>query len=126
MFSMTHLPPPELLTEEAQALSAAQGLIAAERWGEARQATHRLACIAPSNRQYRALFALVLGYEAEAEGDPRRARAEFRRATTLDPQLAARPEILRRARTTLLDRLLGRSRDRRGDRLRHAGRSSPR
>jgi Flp pilus assembly protein TadD len=108
MISTTPFPPPEPITDEAQAFTAAQRLIAAERWPEARQVAHRLACIAPANRQYRALFALVLGYEAESEGDSRRARAEFRRATTLDPKLAARPEIRRRARASLLDRLFGR------------------
>jgi hypothetical protein len=108
MMSFHTYPPSNHSVDEAQDLVVAQGLIDAQQWNEAKHVVHRLARNDPASRKYRALFALVLGYEAESGGDHRRARAEFRRAVVLDPQLQSRPEIRRRARTSLMDRLFGR------------------
>jgi Tfp pilus assembly protein PilF len=95
--------------DEGEKMRSAQQMIEARHWDDAKQVIYLLARHDPANRKYRALLALVLGYEAEEQGLHTRARSEFRRAVMLDPSLRLRPGVRKRARTSLVERLLGRA-----------------
>ena len=89
----------------------AASLLQAGRFTEARGLLRRLAEASPGVTRYRALLALARGHEAEQAGDRDRARAEWRRALILAPDLDDARRALRRVRGhSLLGRLVNRLR----------------
>lgn len=97
--------------DDASALRRAQHALELQRWSEARELLHQLATRRPSFTQCRALLAYARGQEALQAGDEESARAEWRRALTLDPSLvdAQRALAARPRRRSWVDRLLGRA-----------------
>ncbi len=74
---------------EKSGLDEALELCERERWGEARAELHRLAVAHPKNRELRAHLHYAWGREHLQAGRPDQARAELRRALSIDPAFAA-------------------------------------
>ena len=98
-------------TDETTALRRARQALELQRWTEARELLLQLATQRPGTTKYRALLAYARGQEALTSGDDETARAEWRRALTLDPGLVDAKHALaaRTRRRSWVDRLFGRA-----------------
>jgi|GEM_PF-1723059 len=74
--------------DQTETLRYAERLLHAHRWTDARATLHRLAMSSPGVTRYRVLLAYARGEEHAERGDRDRARAEWRRALTLEPGCA--------------------------------------
>lgn len=102
---------PDRHPDDASTLRRAQQALELQRWTEARELLLQLATRQPATTQYRALLAYARGQEALSSGNEEAARAEWRRALTLDPSLKDAQHALaaRTRRRSWVDRLLGRT-----------------
>lgn len=87
-----------------------QTLLQLQQWTEAKIVARELATQHPHTAHYRALLALARGHEAAVANDHQRAREEWRRALTLEPNLdAAKVALASRAgRRSWVERLFKR------------------
>lgn len=75
------------LTPVEQALEPAMELLRRKLWAEARQALLKLAVADPHEKRYRAYMHYARGRESQEAGKLDEARAEWQRATGIDPDL---------------------------------------
>ena len=77
------------MTQLQGKFKASEELLRRKLWSDARQAFHRLAVAAPTEKRYRAHMHYARGREAQEAGRPDEARSELQRALALDPELFA-------------------------------------
>jgi Tfp pilus assembly protein PilF len=75
--------------DEDVSLRLAMEFMGRRQWADAKQAFLQLASKVPTNKRYRAMLAVARGRGYQDENRHDDARAEFRRATELDPSLDA-------------------------------------
>ncbi len=109
--SPTPFTPAHAPFDEVAILGRVRSALDLQRWTEARDLLFQLATRFPNKTRYRAQLAYARGQEAQTAGDLDRARAEWRRAITLDPGFADAQRALaqRASRPSWVARLLGRS-----------------